>query len=580
MRKIVKNGTIVKVKSDLQGGNTYGNGLYFCNSMEECRGQEFEVVNSDWDEIYRENRFELKGDEGWTWNLDMIEEVSEENMEDLDLRCADCGEQFENEDDLIYIEEYDRYVCQDCYDDNYCTCDDCGRVISNDDCNNVEGGSRCVCDSCFDNYYYCEDCGEYYDYDCMHEDENGNWYCDDCWNSNRSHEICGYHDYPRSFKLLNASGEVNPPFRLGTELEMENDNGVISECIDFLKDNFDAILSHDGSLCSRGAMEWVDDARSLKNHYEVADLKRKAFELLVKNGYRSHDTSTCGLHVHVTRPFQEEINKLDYYNEEDRKKIDKLKEKQEEVIDRIILFMETYKPELIKFSRRKNTDWCRWLSDVVTCDNGKITSLDFIKKVKGESYGHHRALNLENRNTIEFRIFKGTLNFDTYMASIELVNNIVELCSNLEIPIEDITWTKTTNKGQYVKKYVDENNIHTNKKIVDTSASDRIWEIIRNKRKVKIAKKVFVALDKYYNEYTKRFNEIKDSEDWNSIYHTASKLSEFSSQMAQITRYNNEKDYNGLYYKLQETISYNMYFDNEYLEGIRTNLKELVKGLQ
>lgn len=584
MRLIVKEGTKVKIKSreeieQLLDSVHRINGLYFDHNMYNYCGQELEVARSWWN--YTGDNYFMFEDNEWTWNLDLIEEVSEENMKDLDKVCADCGEEIENEDDLIYIDEYDKYVCRDCYEENYEECEDCGRIVHVDDIHSVEGGDRHVCDSCMDNYYYCEDCGECYYYESMHEDENGNWYCDTCWENNPGHRIYGYHCYPRSFEFFTASGEIKPPFYIGWELEMENDE-MVGDCVDWLYDNIDMMLSRDGSLEGYGAMEMVSDPRSLKSHYEVADKLKEGFKMLVDNGYRSNDTSTCGLHFHVSRPYQKEIDDLRYSdNEEDKKKREELINKQEEIIDRIILVMETYKEELVKFSRRKDRTWCKWLSDVVSCDNGKITSLDFIKKVKGESMGHHRALNLENHNTIEFRIFKGTLNFNTFMASLELVNNIATLCSDLDLPLEKITWDKLT-RGEYVSQYVDEKDIHTTRKVVDTSEADKIWNIIKNKKRARAINKVLREFDKYYQVYLAKFDSIKNSENWSLISDTAGKLREYTGVFKQVVDYKKAQDYDNLLYKVRDMFNYNMYFDyeNEELQTIRNNIKELLNEVK
>lgn len=581
MRLVIKEGTKVRVKSReeieaLLDENNRISGLYFCGDMFNYCGQELKVVNSWWKNNNDGNYFTFEGVE-WTWNLKMIEEVGEENMRDLDRTCADCGNEIEEEEELTYIEEYDRYVCSDCLE-HYYECDDCGRLVHEDDLHSVDGGNRSVCDSCLDDYRCCADCGEYLYRDDMYYDDSGEYYCSDCWENSARHLISGYHDYHRGFDFHKASDEVKPPRYIGSELEMENDS-IDSDCVRYLRDEFDAILAHDGSLDGDGAMEWVDDPRSLKAHYEIADKKREAFNRLVRSGYRSHDTSTCGLHFHVSRPYQEEINALDYYNDEDRKKIEELRDKQEDIINRIILVMETYKEELIRFSRRKDTYWCKWLSDVVTCDNGKITSLDFIKKVKGESIGHHRALNLENRNTIEFRIFKGTLNFDTYMASLELVNNIVELCGDLEFPLEKITWDKLT-RGQYVTKYVIENNIHTSRKVVDTSEIDRIWEIVKNKKKVKTINKLIKEFNKYYQVYVTKFENIKDSDNWSLICDTTAKLRDFSGSFGSVIDYKNNNQYDNVLYKMREIVNYNMYLDTDELYAIKNNIKELLREVQ
>lgn len=580
MRLIVKEGIKVRVKSReeieaLLDENHRINELYIDDDMFNYCGQELKVIYSRWSGY--SNSIRLEGVD-WYWNLDCFKEVGEENMRDLDRICADCGNEIEEGEELTYIEGYDRYVCNDCLE-YYHECDNCGRMVHEDDLHSVDNGNRNVCDSCLDDYRCCADCGEYfYSDDMYYDDDEDEWYCVDCWENSARHLISGYHNYHRGFEFHKASDEVKPPRYIGSELEMENDS-VDGDCVRYLKDEFDAILAHDGSLDGNGAMEWVDDPRSLKAHYEIADKKREAFNRLVRSGYRSHDTSTCGLHFHVSRPYQEEINALDFYNDEDRKKIDELRDKQEDIINRIILVMETYKEELIRFSRRKDTYWCKWLSDVVTCDNGKITSLDFIKKVKGESMGHHRALNLENRNTIEFRIFKGTLNFDTYMASLELVNNIVELCSDLEFPLEKITWDKLT-RGQYVTKYVIENDIHTSRKVVDTSEIDRIWEIVKNKKKIKTINKLIKEFNKYYQVYVTKFENIKDSDNWSLICNTTAKLRDFSSSFQGVIDYKNNNQYDNVLYKMREIVNYNMYVDTDELYAIRSNIQGLLREVQ
>jgi hypothetical protein len=589
MSKIVRIGTKVKVKSNLgelrDNCGRVGN-LFVNEQMLDKSGIELKVVNSYWDNGRQENRFQLEGYDisDYTWNLEMIEEVSENDMVDTDRICSDCGNEIEEGEELIYLKHYNKWVCKDCLENDYIQCD-CGEYYREYDMYSVDNGDFRLCRDCLNDtldngeIYRCDDCGGYFSEGNLNisEDRYGYevHYCDNCYNRHRVENlICGYHNYHRAFELKLASGEIKPPFWVGGELEMENDN-IDVDCVEWLKDHFDAILSRDGSLETDGAMEWVDDPRSMKNHYEIANEKRQAFEMLKNAGYRSHNTSTCGLHFHVTRPYQEEIDKLDPYNEDDRKKIDILQEKQDRIIDRIILVMETFKNELIKFSRRDSTYWCKWLSDVVTCDNGKITSLDFIKKNKYESMGHHRALNLENHKTIEFRIFKGTLNFDTYMASLELVNNIATLCSNLDLPLEKISWNKLT-KGEYVSKYVKEKGIKCNRYVVDTSATDRVFEHIRERKNMRVVNKLKAQLNKYYEHYTKRFNDIKDSEDWENISMVVSRIRDYTDSMKRVDNSIKDKDYRRALYKISEMRSYGMYFDNEELETINRTMFDLL----
>lgn len=48
------------------------------------------------------------------------------------IKCHDCG-RYEKESDMYYFEGYSDYICQNCYEDNYFTCDNCGEVCENDE---------------------------------------------------------------------------------------------------------------------------------------------------------------------------------------------------------------------------------------------------------------------------------------------------------------------------------------------------------------------------------------------------------------------------------------------------------------
>lgn len=59
-----------------------------------------------------------------------------------------------------------------------------------------------------------------------------------------------------------------------------------------------------------------------------------------------------------------------------------------------------------------------------TCKN----SLDTAKKA---GLGRYTAVNLMPENTIEFRIFRGTLRYETFMATIEFTHYLCELARKL-----------------------------------------------------------------------------------------------------------------------------------------------------
>ena len=84
------------------------------------------------------------------------------------------------------------------------------------------------------------------------------------------------------------------------------------------------------------------------------------------------------------------------------------------------------------FSRRTETqanDWARSRK----CSN---TKSGWIKQAvkKSKSYYDHSeryyAVNLTNSGTIEIRLFRGTLNAETFEATLKFTNRIAELCKN------------------------------------------------------------------------------------------------------------------------------------------------------
>ena len=127
--------------------------------------------------------------------------------------------------------------------------------------------------------------------------------------------------------------------------------------------------------------------------------------------YRSHKTSTCGLHVHIGR------KQLGYSYEE-----------QEEVISRIMFFFESHWNELFKFSRRTAYSVDRWAARHGYNDKPK----EILEKAKKSTKGRYACVNITNSDTVEIRLFRGTLKFNSFMATLELVDSICQsaVCLN------------------------------------------------------------------------------------------------------------------------------------------------------
>lgn len=377
--------------------------------------------------------------------------------------CNDCGEIY-HDDNMTYIESSDAYICPECRDDNYTICDHCEEYYHNDNINEARdryGDRIYICDDCRDNqdYYYCDDCGDLCHNDFLHYNEEDDCsYCDNCYENHESN-IYSYHEFDEWH--LYHTPEENPPYYIGYELEVDNGNNN-KEASDFVINNLNCICAHDGSL--NNGFEIISHPQSYNylTSEETKNQMHKVFDYLKTYDYKSHDTDTCGLHFHVTRPENHEI------------------------IDRILLVMETYKDELIKFSRRTNSQmhWCNFLSDREENPEELTKGLYYIKKAKNKRTTRYMALNLTNSNTIEFRLIRGTLNFDTFYASVELINNIMTLCSDLSLPIEDITWDTLT-ATPYAQEYVNRRDIHTSRRIYnDNSVEEKIYKFIEHKNEI------------------------------------------------------------------------------------------------
>lgn len=457
--------------------------------------------------------------------------------------------------DSIYTEDTNCTYCEGCRDDNAHYCCECNEWYENDIEYVCDSGSEWVCESCQDahGYHYCDDCGDLYHCDdlCYHEDIDA-YFCPSCdgnHDDGDAYGILSYNDeHDTEWIVQKATNETEEPkIKIGTETEVVYDS-LSSEDTKYIKENIPCVLSYDGSV-SRG-YEIVTHPMSIEYIKEHETDFERVYNYLMDKGYKSHDTNCCGLHVHVTRP-------------------------SDEAIDRILFIMETYKEELIAFSRRTTanlTQWASFLSDYTGKQN-EVKSLEFINKIKGTS-NRYMALNLQNRSTIEFRLFRGTLNVNTYYATIELVYNLVTACSDLNKPLSEITWEYLTHT-KHAKAYVEDRGIRSNK-----VPRDMTKELLKQFKKVQIEKTKIVKL--LLSDVTKKMRDINiakinlnitmsDEEVENNTFST---LYDFSSELTRAKAYVDTisnlisgvlhaKDKEAYVYSLKEWRTYNNFYSHD-----------------
>lgn len=328
----------------------------------------------------------------------------------MEFTCYHCGERYDVED-MNYFDGEE--LCPECFDEETVVCEHCGNRIWAD----ASANSNIVlCEHCFyEHYVNCENCGRtIHNDDAYYFDDDGDYaYCRVCYESRCSGEYI--HDYGYKPTPI-FYGDSNIYF--GVELEIDNgghDDSNAEKLTDIANSSGERriYMKHDGSL--NDGMEIVTHPMSLDYHINEmpwAEVMSEAISL----GYLSHKTNSCGLHVHVNRTAFGDCF-----------------EKQEECISRVLFFVERFWQELLKFSRRSEHQIERWAARYGIKENPKAT-LDNAKK---KCSGRYTCINLINYNTIEFRLFRGTLKHSTLIATLQLVNRICRLAINLSD--EDIT---------------------------------------------------------------------------------------------------------------------------------------------
>ena len=156
------------------------------------------------------------------------------------------------------------------------------------------------------------------------------------------------------------------------------------------------------------------------------EIFRVLFDKLKENNLYAHWARDCGFHVHVSRRAISPIN-----------------------IYKLALFL--YREENYQFnldvSQRSEGRLEQWSS--LDQPASKRTLIRACRNYEIATYeiDRYTALNLQNRNTIEFRIFRGTLNFNTFRKNLEFVRSLVKWV--------DVTSISTIDKDGGLSSYLE-----------------------------------------------------------------------------------------------------------------------------
>lgn len=308
----------------------------------------------------------------------------------------------------------------------------------------------------------CYYCGQ------VKETQNGvQWgryfYCDNCFKEVKC-RVNGYHEPMIETRFKNTSeDDENEKLYFGFELETsKNVNETFyqsehTEDVFYIRKNFkdlDLNFERDGSIGN--GMEIISQPMTYKYIKANENKLKDIFEHLQSTGNFSHDKGKCGLHIHVSK--------------------EALGESEDEIlktIEKLMLFVETYRDKVEKFSRRRHNEFSHYNSYTIpthkynhsseTCftDENFYKSGKILMELNRENcIGHSSVVNVNTSTgkTIEFRMFRGTLKFETFMATLEFMNNLVHVCK--ENQASKISWNKVIQYGgDYIKAYNESLNL-------------------------------------------------------------------------------------------------------------------------
>lgn len=297
-----------------------------------------------------------------------------------------------------------------------------------------------ICDDCRDrDLIQCNCCGKYELREAYSE-------CD-C----RNHRILSYSYKPKKPKLLSIKGTKKNTLFLGFENECEckcdhdyhecdncsycRGDDECDECDYYNSDNPDMSMYPEMLVEKLGKNVYCKEDGSLDNGFEIVtepmtygyilankDKFKEAFKSLTSDGVYSFSSENTGFHIHLSRAAFK--SKKHLFN-----------------FAKVIYEDEKFSSAI---AQRSGNGYCYYPSN-----SDKENGMDeFIMKTI-ECCDRYRAVNFSNTNTIEIRIYKGNLSFDsclTYIQHAVSVFHYTALATKLNKGVSVIDYINYVNK--------------------------------------------------------------------------------------------------------------------------------------
>ena len=295
--------------------------------------------------------------------------------------------------------------------DSFFTCPACESHTHTED--SLEFGGTWYCESCHnDNAYECNNCGcERWsgdDHDCEDDDDS----------------LIHSHSY-RPSPFFYGSGK----YHFGFELEVESRRNNRYDGARMVQESLGArvYLKEDGSISD--GFEIVTHPHTLEVYQQEFDWR--VLDKLKDDGYRSWNTMSCGLHVHVSRSA---FGNGDPWEYNTKNRSERLLQRQSHEL-RFMKLVYDNQRQVERIAGRSNNSYATFE------DKG-----DLVRKVKfgHQGNGRYSAINTENDDTIEVRVFKGSLRKERVLSAIEFVHASVEYTRTVKVTSKNraLSWLK------------------------------------------------------------------------------------------------------------------------------------------
>ncbi len=388
----------------------------------------------------------------------------------MEYTCYECEKEFQDELETITIVDpdcykHEEYICEDCFSSFYSECDGCSDYTSAGEGISCDNGDilcqRChedhytycvsceneverensfylpngdeICRSCYDNAYAsCSRCNDIQETDNMRWNRDDGMICQGCYEETQEDDndcIRNYRYKPEpNFKRDMKTERLHRYDKLyyGIELEVEsNGESDFQDTTEAINNILpDVYFKRDNSL--NDGFELVTHPMTYPYIIDTKNSWKKMLKIFKKDGFLSFDKGTCGIHIHMSKYAFTTFHLFKFL------KMFYLPENQEQ------LYI------IAQRSKKSTKGCCQWGHSGTETRN--ISNRKYMAKYKAWD-GRYTAVNLENSDTIEIRIFRGTLDEASFFKNIEFCEAMFKFTRDTKL--KDVTWNKF---GEYVIK--------------------------------------------------------------------------------------------------------------------------------